>query len=312
MNLSLKLLLAFGITFTSMGVYTIRELENLSGIKAHTIRIWEKRYGLITPQRTSTNIRTYRDTELKKLLNISTLNRNGLKISKIARLSAEEMITKINQYTQDLTSTESQIENLTVAMIDLDEYRFEQILARSVIKYGFEETVIRILYPFFVRIGLMWQMDSINTTQEHFVSNLVRQKFFSAIDNLEFNPRSAKCRLVFFLPDGEFHEISLLFYCYLAKKRGFHTVYLGQSLPLNDLADLSGNYPFDFLVTSINTSYSKKDTEEFIRTIAQKIPDREVIVSGSKILDFRGDLPQNIIPVALPQDFIKKLDTFDL
>ena len=106
-----------------MGAYTIRELENLSGIKAHTIRIWEKRYGLIAPQRTSTNIRTYCDTELKKLLNISILNRNGLKISKIAQLSQDEMVSRINQYTQDVTSTESQIESLTLAMIDLDEYQ---------------------------------------------------------------------------------------------------------------------------------------------------------------------------------------------
>jgi DNA-binding transcriptional MerR regulator len=201
-----------------MGSYTIRELENLSGIKAHTIRIWEKRYGLITPQRTSTNIRTYQDTELKKLLNISILNRNGLKISKIARLSVDEINAKINQYAQDLTSTESQIENLTLAMIDLDEYRFEQILARSVIKFGFEETVLRILFPFFVRIGLMWQMDSINTTQEHFVSNLIRQKFFSAIDNLEYNPKNQKPGFVFFLPDGEYYDISLLFFCYFTQQ----------------------------------------------------------------------------------------------
>ena len=110
-----------------MGAYTIKELENLSGIKAHTIRIWEKRYGLIAPQRTSTNIRTYRDTELKKLLNISILNRNGLKISKIAQLSPDEIITRINQYTHDITSTESQIENLTLAMIDMDDRKFEQV-----------------------------------------------------------------------------------------------------------------------------------------------------------------------------------------
>ena len=121
-----------------MGVYTIRELENLSGIKAHTIRIWEKRFGLIAPMRTSTNIRTYCDSDLKKILNISILNRNGLKISKIAQLSQDEIAHLILQYSHEVSNAESQIESLTMAMIDMDEYRFEQVLSRSIIQFGFE------------------------------------------------------------------------------------------------------------------------------------------------------------------------------
>ncbi len=291
-----------------MGSYTIRELENLSGIKAHTIRIWEKRYGLITPQRTSTNIRTYRDTELKKLLNISILNRNGLKISKIARLSVDEINAKINLYAQDLTSTESQIENLTLAMIDLDEYRFEQILARSVIKFGFEETVLRILFPFFVRIGLMWQMDSINTTQEHFVSNLIRQKFFSAIDNLEYNSKTHKPGFVFFLPDGEYYDISLLFFCYLTKKRGYHTVYLGQSLPLQDLTELTKTYPVDIMVTCLTSSFSKKNTQELIKILTDKFSEKTIWLTSSKITDIKSDIPGHITLLTNPQEYLKKLE----
>lgn len=292
-----------------MGSYTIRELENLSGIKAHTIRIWEKRYGLITPQRTSTNIRTYKDTELKKLLNISILNRNGLKISKIARLSVDEINAKISQYAQDLTSTESQIENLTLAMIDLDEYRFEQILARSVIKFGFEETVLRILFPFFVRIGLMWQMDSVNTTQEHFVSSLVRQKFFSAIDVLEYNARSSKPGFVFFLPDGEYYDISLLFFCYLAKKRGYHCVYLGQSLPLQDLTELAKSSSVDILVTSLTSSFSKKDTLELIRMFSDTYSDKMVWITGSKVSDIRNEVSGHIELLPTPEDYLQKLES---
>lgn len=202
-----------------MSAYTIRELENLSGIKAHTIRIWEKRYGLIAPQRTSTNIRTYCDTELKKLLNVSILNRNGLKISKIAQLSTDEIIAKISQFTSaTTTSAESQIESLILAMIDLDDYRFEQVLARAVIQYGFEDAVTTVLYPFFVRIGIMWQTGSINPAQEHFVSNLVKQKLYVAIDGLNVNFKHNARRFVFFLPEGELHEIGLLFFCFLVKK----------------------------------------------------------------------------------------------
>jgi len=291
-----------------MGAYTIRELENLSGIKAHTIRIWEKRYGLIAPQRTSTNIRTYRDTELKKLLNISILNRNGLKISKIAQLSSDEIVSRINQYTHDITSTESQIENLTLAMIDLDEHRFEQVLARSVIKFGFEDAVIRVLYPFFVRIGLMWQTDSINATQEHFISNMVRQKFFAAIDNLETDMRPENPRFIFFLPEGELHEIGLLFFCYLTKKRGFRTLYLGQSLPLKDLSEISRTFPYQYLVTSVTASFNKRGTSEYLKNISEKFSDRTVFISGARILDYSSEAPPNIKLITSPQTFLEELD----
>src|SRR5512145_871377 len=193
-----------------MGAYTIRELENLSGIKAHTIRIWEKRYGLIAPQRTSTNIRTYCESELKKLLNISILNRNGLKISKIAQLSSDEINDRINKYTLDIIGTESQMENLTLSMIDMDEHRFEQVFAKSVIKFGFEEAVIKVLYPFFVKIGLMWQTDSVYATQEHFITNLVKQKLFVALDGITISEKENQKFSFFFLPEGELHELGLL------------------------------------------------------------------------------------------------------
>jgi len=291
-----------------MGAYTIRELENLSGIKAHTIRIWEKRYGLIAPQRTSTNIRTYRDTELKKLLNISILNRNGLKISKIAQLSSDEIVSRINQYTHDVTSTESQIENLTLSMIDLDEHRFEQVLARSVIKFGFEDAVIRVLYPFFVRIGLMWQTDSINTTQEHFISNLVRQKFFAAIDNLDTSMLPEDPRVIFFLPEGELHEIGLLFFCYLARKRGLKTLYLGQSLPMKDLTEVSRSLPFQYMVTSVTTSFNKKGTGEFLQALSEKFPDKVIFISGSRILDYTYEKPSNVRLITSPRTFLDELE----
>jgi DNA-binding transcriptional MerR regulator len=290
-----------------MGAYTIRELENLSGIKAHTIRIWEKRYGLIAPQRTSTNIRTYRDTELKKLLNISILNRNGLKISKIAQLSPDEIITRINQYTHDVTSTESQIENLTLAMIDLDERRFEQVLARAVIKFGFEDAVIKVLYPFFIRIGLMWQTGAINVTQEHFISNLVRQKFFSAIDNMDVEKTQKNKRFVFFLPEGELHEVGLLFYCYLARKRGYQTLYLGQSLPLKDLLELS-RISFSYIVTSVTASFNKSETEEYIKMLSEKFSDKMIYASGSRVLEFTGSLPDNVKLISSPQGFLDEIN----
>jgi len=290
-----------------MGAYTIRELENLSGIKAHTIRIWERRYGLVTPQRTSTNIRTYCDTELKKLLNISILNRNGLKISKIAQLSQDEIVAKINQHSHAVTSTESQVESLTVAMIDFDEFRFEQVLARSIIQFGFEDAVTRVLYPFFVRIGLLWQTGSINPVQEHFISNLVKQKFFAAIDGLIGNEKEGAKRFIFFLPEGELHEIGLLFSCYLARKRGHHTLYLGQSVPLNDLTEIKRMYRFDYLVTAITTSFNGNDIINYTNNLSAQFSEVTIFISGSQISNLSHELPNNIIAVSSPLQFLEEL-----
>jgi DNA-binding transcriptional MerR regulator len=290
-----------------MGAYTIRELENLSGIKAHTIRIWEKRYGLIAPQRTSTNIRSYCDSELKKLLNISILNRNGLKISKIARLTSDEIIERINQFTQEGSNTESQIESLTVAMIDLDEFRFEQVLAKSIITFGFEETVTRVLYPFFTRIGLMWQTGTINPAQEHFISNLVRQKFFAAMDGLVGSDKTGAKRIVFFLPEGELHEIGLLFACYLARKRGFRTIYLGQSLPLADLVDAIKGRQVDCLFTTLMSSYHGKDLGGYLALLSDTFRDKTVYVSGSQIMHSSEHPPFNIRIMSSPEQFLEEL-----
>jgi MerR family transcriptional regulator, light-induced transcriptional regulator len=290
-----------------MGAYTIRELENLSGIKAHTIRIWEKRYGLIAPQRTSTNIRSYCDTELKKLLNISTLNRNGLKISKIAQLSPNEIVEKINQFSQEVTNVDSQIENLTVAMVDLDEFRFEQVLARSIIQFGFEEAVTQVLYPFLTRIGLMWQTGNIYPAQEHFISNQVKQKFFAAIDGLMGNEKAGAKRFVFFLPEGEMHEIGLLFACYLARKRGFRTIYLGQSLPLGDLKEVAKIKQVDFLYTTMISSYKEKDLTGYLEMLSAKFNDKTIYLSGSRILQAPEKLPSNIRILASPDEFVDEL-----
>ncbi len=292
-----------------MGAYTIRELENLSGIKAHTIRIWEKRYGLIAPQRTSTNIRTYCDSELRKLLNISILNRNGLKISKIARLSQDEIAHQVNRFNEDVSSTENQVESLTLAMIEMDEFRFEQVLARSIIKFGFEEAVMHVVYPFFVKVGVMWQTNSISPVQEHFVSGIIRQKFFVAIDSLIGNDKPGVPRFVFFLPEGEYHEFGLLFFCYLAKKRGFQTIYLGQSLPVDDLPDLVRSRKIDYLVTSSSTSINGKNIQTFIEQLSTLFPDQVIFLSGSGAQQVSGKTPDRVILIHTPSEFIGKLET---
>jgi len=222
-----------------MANYSIRDLEKLSGIKAHTIRIWEKRYQLIQPRRTSTNIRYYSDNELKKLLNISILHRHGYRISKIAQLDNDEIHERIREITNEGCDFISQVENLVIAMIELDENKFEKILSKSIIRIGFEETIIKLVYPLFEKIGILWVTGTINPAQEHFMSNLIRQKLVSAIDGQISSDSSASKKFILFLPEGELHELGLLFYSFMLKKSGHQVIYLGQSVPFHDLIEIN-------------------------------------------------------------------------
>ncbi len=291
-----------------MATYTIKDLEKLSGIKAHTIRIWEKRYGLIEPQRTSTNIRTYCDLDLKRLLNISLLNQNGLKISKIARLSNDELSDKINHLQQSPTDTESQIKGLTIAMIELDEEKFEKILSRSVIQMGFEDTIIKVIYPFFQKIGIMWQTGIINPAQEHFITNLIRQKLIVAIDS-QINTNHGNHRsFILFLPEGELHELGLLFFAYLIKKRGHRLIYLGQSVPMNDLIEVTKLRPSDYLVTAFISSINGQDIALYLKNLSERLANEIIFISGSQTENISGNLPSNVKTISSPIEFIDILD----
>lgn len=291
-----------------MATYTIKDLEKLSGIKAHTIRIWEKRYGLIEPQRTSTNIRSYCDLDLKRLLNISLLNQNGLKISKIARLSNDELSEKIHHLQQNPTDTESQIKSLAIAMMELDEDKFEKIISRAIIQLGFEDTIIKVMYPFFQKIGIMWQTGIINPAQEHFISNLIRQKMIMAIDSqITVNSPDHKSFMLF-LPEGELHELGLLFFAYLIKKRGHRLIYLGQSVPMNDLIEAVKLRPVDYIVTAFVSSVNGQDIALYLKNLSDRLKNETIFISGSQVANVPDRLPSNVKSIPSPIEFIEILD----
>lgn len=287
--------------------YSIKDLEKLTGIKAHTIRIWEKRYQLISPERTSTNIRYYSDGDLKKLLNVSTLNRNGLKISNIVSMDNEE----INQRIMDISDTsydyDNQIEQLIISMIDMDEHRFDRVLSSSVIKMGFDDTVIKVLYPFFEKIGVLWQIGSICPAQEHFVSALVRQKLIIAIDGQSGSYKSDSKIFLMFLPSGEWHELGLLFYSYLVKKSGYKVIYLGQSVPFEDLLEVKDRHEIDYLFTSITTPLTQTKYADYIHQLSESFGKTEIFITGYQTNEFNIDLPGNVKKVTSPEDFMKFL-----
>ncbi len=272
-------------------MYSIKDVERLSGIKAHTIRIWEKRYGLVEPRRTSTNIRYYTNEELKKILNVTLLNKFGIKISKIANLSADELRQKVLDLAKDRGEEEVQIESLVISMIDLDKMRFERILNNCVLRLGFENTVVKVLYPFFRKVGVLWQVGAINPAQEHFISNLVRQKIIVAIDGQTKALKEDAKKFLLFLPEGELHEIGLLFYSYLIQKAGHDAVYLGQSVPMADAVSVNAGDPADFIITSSLSIASAEDYQRLLTNIRDHFPDPTIVLinqlpnSGDIIVD---------------------------
>lgn len=289
--------------------YSIKDLEQLSGIKAHTIRIWEKRYGLFEPERTPTNIRYYSDDDLKKLLNVTILNRNGYKISNIVSMENGEMNERIIEISDSFHDFTNQIEQLTLAMIDFDEVRFERVLSSSVIKIGFDETVTRILYPFFERIGVLWQIGTIYPAQEHFVSNLIRQKLIIAIDGQVGNFKVDPQTFLLFLPPNEWHELGLLFYNYLIRKSGHNVIYLGQSLPLEDLAEIKNKQKIDCILTTFTTPITHKKYTETISHLSQSFSENKIYITGIQTLEHNMQMPDNIKLIKQPRVFLDQLVT---
>lgn len=266
----------------TMGQYSIKELEKLSGIKAHTIRIWEKRYQLIAPNRTSTNIRLYSDSDLKKIINVAIANNSGVKISHIARLSNDELTQLVAKNNTTGGELAAPIDQLIISMVELDEIAFENTLNRFANQMGFEDLVVKVIYPFMDKIGILWQTGNITPAQEHFISNLVRQKLMVAIDSLPHAPTGAP-KAVLFLQENEYHDIGLLFYHYLVRKNGIKTIYLGQSVPYPDLLQIAQTYKPKWIVTSIVTNLNDAHLEAFLSRLSADFSTQKILVSGRAI-----------------------------
>ena len=289
-----------------MGKYSIRELEKLSGIKAHTIRIWEKRHRLIEPQRTDTNIRFYSDDDLKRIMNVSLLNSNGLKISRIAEMTGDEINRKILELSETKSESQIYIDQLIIAMVDLDEEKFEKILSGLILRFNFERTVVEVIYPFLEKIGVLWQTHNITPAQEHFISNFIRQKLMVAIDGLPLAPKTAR-RAILFLPENEMHELGLLFYHYLVRKAGYRTFYLGQMVPHGDLINIYKVHKPQLLITSLITSAPKNNLTNYLTQLSRDFPDCKILVAGSQIRMLKGAHGKNVELLETANDLAGKL-----
>lgn len=244
--------------------YSISDLEKLTGIKAHTIRIWEKRYSIISPERTDTNIRYYSVRDLQRLLNISFLNRNGFKISQISEMSDSEIESQVSRLSDKPGADEGFVTDLITAVNSLDEDKFERILNSSILKLGFEQSFYEVVFPLMEKVALMWQIGKLNACQERFVNNLVRHKLVVAIDGLVGQNDISRHNYLLYLPSGHYDEINLLFVNYLLRKSGHHVLYLGPSIPLDHLKSLNNRESIDHVVVSLNPGYTEKELEQYL------------------------------------------------
>jgi MerR family transcriptional regulator, light-induced transcriptional regulator len=283
--------------------YTIKDLERLSGIKAHTLRIWEQRYSILKPDRTDTNIRLYSNDDLRRILNISMINNNGSKISKIAKMEEDTIAEEVDKIVNTYKNENNQIDGLILAMVEFDEQRFEKTVTNCIIHFGFEKTYENVLVPFLRQIGIMWRIGMINPAQEHFISNLIRQKLIVAIDSVDSKSVAEDKHVVLFLPDNELHEISLLYCYYLCKVQGLRCLYLGQTVPLDEIlkiSEVSNNTHFVCIITS---KFEHTSAIEYLHALSEKIPNKTFFVSGAQVVLEEQALPNRFYKFSDSQEF---------
>jgi MerR family transcriptional regulator, light-induced transcriptional regulator len=286
--------------------YSIKDLEVLSGIKAHTIRIWEKRYSLLEPRRTDTNIRFYTDEDLRRMLNVSLLVRNGYKISKVSKWEDDLLNKAVLELSERKTSESDYIDRLILYMINFDNVKFYNLTSEIIEDKGLEEATSKIFFEFFVKVGVYWQVGSIFPAQEHYVTNLFRQKMIAEIDKLKLS-NEKNSSILFFLPESELHELSLLFYHYLAQKMGYHVIYLGQFVPWDDLIKVQKQVKIDFVFTAFINATTKEYLENYLEALRELFVNQKVFITGWQLQLHQPAIPRNVKIIKDYREFKKYL-----
>lgn len=271
-----------------MSGYTISQVEQISGIRAFTLRTWEQRYQLLQPQRTAqgTGTRLYSDHELRYILNICFLRERGYRISQISRMSAEELYEAIWDHQQNHLPFADRIAALQVAMLSMDEDQFEKIFNTCIIQVGFETTMIEVIFPFLARVGVCWMTERASPVQEHFVTNLIRRKLIIAIEGQrrKFIPPSARTFLLF-LPEGELHETGLLLAHYLLRSRGQRVIYVGRDMPLRELPRFHEQHPFDHALCVITSTPGPTEIQGYVTELGVQLPHVQHWLTGFQVVN---------------------------
>ena len=263
-----------------MNFFSISDIENLTGIKAHTLRIWEQRYSLLNPRRKESKHRQYDNEDLKYILRVAFLYHNGYKISRIASLSEDEVKKLALDTTSGKENYQVFVNQLTEASIDFDQPRFEKILHNLILHLGFEKTVVQILFPLLNKIGLLWMTDKVSPAQEHFASALVVKKILVATDGLDNSSEEGPRKVLLFSPEGEHHEIPILFMQYLLKKNGVSCVYVGKNAGLEVLRDFCLQHQITQIHCHLVTNLLSTDLNAYLAKLSHEYPDKEISFSG--------------------------------
>ncbi len=291
-----------------MAIYSIRDLEKLTGIKAHTIRIWEQRYGMVKPARTDTNIRYYTDENLRLLFNIALLNRHGYKISKLAKMKAEEIAERVADIAQNNGSQNTQIDALTLAMIDLDEATFDRIFSAYTLEKGFERTMVELVYPFLDKLNVLWLTNSVSPAHEKFIGHLIRRKLMCAIDNEPAETSRDAATFLLYLPDDESQELTLLFMHYILRNRHQRVVYLGHRISLSDLEDACQPLRPDYVFTILQEPIPRQPIQAYLDKAADAVKPSQLLLTGAQLFVNPVKLPANARVLNGLQDTIQFLD----
>ncbi|MBB6612060.1 MerR family transcriptional regulator [Pontibacter sp. Tf4] len=286
-----------------MAQYTIKELEHLSGIKAHTIRIWEQRYNILCPKRTETNIRYYDDKDLKTLLNVSLLNEKGYKISKIAQMEPEQLVEKVQQLCEQPGECSKPINDMMAAMLDLDEEAFDKAISTVTLQLGFAEAMNRLIYPFLHKIGILWQTGNITPAHEHFVSNLIRQKLIVAIDGQVLRRKPDAPLYLLYLPEGELHELALLYMNYVIRLHNLQVIYMGQNLPFSDLELTYKHCKPQYICTVLTSMPERDQVQSYLNKLSETFTESTIYVYGWLVQQEQLQMPPNVKRLACMREF---------
>lgn len=262
-----------------MNRFSIKDIENLTGIKAHTLRIWEQRYGILQPKRTPTNIRYYDAYDLKHVLRIALLNQYGYKISKIHQMTNEEINNLIQKINDSNFQLQAQVNKLLEATLDVDTDLFESLIDRYIKKNSVESAIEELLFLFLEKIGIMWMTDRLVPAQEHIASNIIYRKLTLAIERLpQAAPESPSVLL--FLPEGEIHDIGLLYVYYILRKNNKKVIYLGANSPLKDVQYIYELKRPKYLYTHLTSTAESFDVRKYLQALVLAMPDVKIFVSG--------------------------------
>ena len=264
-----------------MEYFTIKDIENLSGIKAHTLKIWEQRYNLFISKRKDSHLRVYNNNELKQLLRLSFLYHNGWRISKIAGLSSDQIAEEVLEFEINDKTYKTFIIQLIEAAVDFNETSFVEILNRLIAKIGFEKCITEVCYPYLSRVGMLWVTNNIIPAQKHFSSNIIQNRIIAETDKLSINNEAPT--LLLFSSKGEDHELPLLFIFYLLRKNDWSIVYLGTGIKKDVVKQFTGNDEIKYLFLLLIASSTVWDADVYFEDLCRSFPSKQIIASGTAV-----------------------------